>query len=233
MASFLRTLVVTILVVIASTPSSAQSPADPTGHWEGSITAPFGEIPIALDIARRGGTVIATFSRQDGSVTGFPLSDIEASGSELKMTMKANGGGVIRGSIAGATITGTFAAFAGTAPFEVKRTGDARFAPPVVNRAVSTALEGTWTARLTAGAESTTLRMTLTNHADGTATGTIADEHGSEVPVKFAQNGARVTIEIPTARGTFTGTLGSEGTALEGNYVEGALNVPVIFSKAK
>jgi len=44
--------------------------------------------------------------------------------------------------------------------------------------------------------------MTLANHADGTATGTIADDHGVDVPVKIAQDGARVTIEIPAAHST-------------------------------
>jgi hypothetical protein len=233
MPSLRRILGVTLVLITVAAPSSAQSPADPSGHWEGSITAPFGEIPIALDIASRDGKVVATFSRPDGSVSGFPLSDIEANGNELKMTLKANGGGVIRGSIAGTTISGTFAAFAGTVPFEVTRTGDARFAAPVVNKAISKTLEGTWTARLAAGPDSTTFRMTLTNHPDGTATGTIADEHGVGVPVTFTQDGARVTIEITSARGTFSGTLNAEGTALEGNYVEGALNAPVVFSRAK
>ena len=229
MTAVLRIFGVTVLLLNTATSSRAQSPADPTGHWEGSITAPFGEIPIALDIARRDGQLVATFSRQDGSVTGFPLSDIEAAGTELKMTLKANGGGVMRGSLSGTKITGTFAAFAGTVPFEVARTGDARFAPPFVNKAISTRLEGTWTGRVAAGADAMTFRMTLANHADGTATGTIADEHGVEVALKFTQDGSRVTIEIPTARGTFNGTLNSEGTTLEGNYVEGALNAPVTF----
>src|SRR5215213_9225238 len=101
MTSLLRILGAGVVLLTVATTSGAQLLVDPSGHWEGSITAPFGEIPIALDIASRDGTVVATFSRQDGSVTGFPLSDIEANGNKLKMTMKANGGGVMRGSIAG------------------------------------------------------------------------------------------------------------------------------------
>lgn len=37
---------------------------------------------------------------------------------------------------------------------------------------------------------------------------------------------------IPSARGTFTGTLNPEAATIEGNYVEGALNAPVIFRRA-
>jgi len=229
-----RSLVLVALALVAATTrQAAAQTTDPSGHWEGAIVAPFGEIPIALDIARRDNTLVAAFSRQDGSVTGFPLSDVELTGSELKMTLKANGGGVMRASIAGTEMHGSFAAFAGTAPFAVKRTGDARFAAAPASKAISKALEGTWSARLAAGNDSTTFRMTLANRTDGTSIGTIADDNGVEVPLKITQDGERkVTIEIPTARSTFTGTLNAEGTAIDGTYVEGALNVPVVFRKA-
>ena len=128
-------------------------------------------------------------------------------------------------------MTGSFAAFAGTAPFTVTRLGDARFATPLVNKPISKSLEGTWTTRFALGADATTFRMTLANHVDGTATGTIADDNGVDVPVKITQDGARVTIEIPAAHSTFTGTLNADVTAIEGNYVEGALNALVIFTK--
>lgn len=209
----------------------AQTVNDPSGHWEGSISAPFGEIPIALDIAQRDGHVVATFSRQDGSVTGFPLSDVEKNGSELKMTLKTNGGGTMRASIAGTTITGSFAAFAGTAPFALTRTGDARLAAPVANQAISKALEGTWTARLAVGADSTAFRMTLANQGDGTATGTIADENAVQVPITFTQDGTHVAIIIPAAHGAFTGAL--DGDTIDGTYTEGPLSAPLIFTRTK
>jgi hypothetical protein len=219
------------VVVMLATGATAQTVVEPSGHWEGAISAPFGEIPIAVDIARRDGQVVAAFSRQDGSVTGFPLSDVEMSGHDLKMTLKANGGGTMRASVAGTTMTGSFAAFAGTVPFALTRTGEARFAAPIADKAISQALEGTWIARLAVGADSTTFRMTLANQADGTATGTIADENGVPVPITFTQDGPRVTIAIPAAHGTFTGTL--NGDTIEGDYTEGSLNAPLTFSKTK
>jgi hypothetical protein len=225
---------VVALSMLSWTPiASAQSPVEPSGHWEGAITAPFGEIPIALDITRRDGTVIATFSRQDGSVSGFPLSDVEWNGRDLKMTLQANGGGTLRASIAGAQMTGSFAAFAGTAPFAVTRIGEARFAAPPVSTAVSSALEGTWSAHLQAGPDSTTFRMTLANQPDGTATATIADEHNVAVPLKVSQEGTKVTLEVPSARASFTGTLNADTTAIKGTYVEGALSTPLTFVRAQ
>jgi len=42
MLTLVRTLVVS-LVALGASPAAAQS-ADPTGHWEGTITAPMGQI---------------------------------------------------------------------------------------------------------------------------------------------------------------------------------------------
>ena len=231
MTALLRILGITFILLTVATPSRAQSPVDPSGHWEGSIVAPFGEIPIALDLARRDGTLVATFSRKDGSVTGFPLSDVELNGNELKMTLKANGGGVMRGAIAGTTITGTFAAFAGTAPFEVTRTGVATFATAPISTPISRELQGTWKTTLSAGNDSTTFVLTLISLADGSTTASIADDHAVPVPARVVQDGARVTVEIPSARGSFSGTLKDD--AIEGTYAEGPVNVPIIFTRVK
>src|SRR4051794_16140048 len=173
-------IVLIVVTLVAGTARAATAQAvDPSGHWDGVITAPFGEIPIALDIARRDGTLVATFSRGDGSVTGFPLADVELNGNELKMTLKASGGGTMRATVGGTQMTGAFAAFAGTADFSVRRTGGPRFAPPPVNKAVSATLEGTWTARPAAGSDAVTFRLTLRNNLDGTATAAMADDHGA------------------------------------------------------
>jgi hypothetical protein len=225
------TLVTLLALFISVSSASAQPSADPSGHWEGSIVAPFGEIPIALDIARRDGQVIATYSRMDGSINGFPLSDVELTGNNLKLSLKANGGGVFHGTVRSATISGSFAAFAGTADFSVKRTGEARMAAPVVGGAISKALEGTWTAHLAAGTDSTNFTMTLASNPDGTSTGIVADDHGAAVPVKAAQDGAQVSLGIPAAHGSFSGTL--SGDVIEGTYVEGALKAPLTFTRAR
>ena len=135
-----------VLVVVVAAPTAAQSNFDPSGHWAGVIRAPFGDIPIALDLWRDpAGQLAAAYSRGDGSITGFPLSGVELKGNDLRLELKANGGGIFRGSLANGTLTGTFAAFAGTVAFEVTRTGEPQIVKPLQNAAISRALEGTWT----------------------------------------------------------------------------------------
>jgi len=223
-----------VLAVIVVTPAAAQSDADPSGHWDGSIRAPFGDIPIALDVWRdEAGRVAAAFSRGDGSISRFPLSNVELNGNDLRLELRADGGGIFRGTLANGKLMGTFAAFAGTVPFDLTRTGDARVAQAPVNTAISKRLEGTWMARLAAGSEQTTFTMTLANTGTGTATAVIADDHGVNVPLQFSEDGAHVSFEIISARGTFTGTLNEAGTEITGTYIEGRVNAPVTFSRVR
>src|SRR4051812_5845866 len=104
MSAMSRTFIAAVALALA-TNVAAQTTSDPSGHWEGRITAPFGDIPIALDISNRDGQIVATFTRQDGSISGFPLSDVESTGNDLKAVLKANGGGIFRGSIAKSTLS--------------------------------------------------------------------------------------------------------------------------------
>jgi hypothetical protein len=75
--------------------------------------------------------------------------------------------------------------------------------------------------------------MTLANTGTGTATAVIADEHGVNVPLKITEDGARVSFEIISARGTFAGTLNEGGTEINSTYVEGSLNTSVTFSRVR
>jgi hypothetical protein len=228
----MRLVLAAVLALTAPVVALAQTP-DPTGHWEGSISAPFGEIPIALDIARKEGALIALYSRSDGAVAGFPLSNPQQEGTALKLTLEANGGGTFNGTLEGTTYHGLFNASAGSVPFALTRTGQARMPTITASRAVSAALEGTWIAGASLGGERLTLTMTLKNNADGTVAAAIADDHGVFVPITIAQDGARVAIEVPAAHSSFTGTLTSNGSVVEGTYVEGSLKAPLAFAKQR
>ena len=223
-----------VLAAAVTAPASAQSNPDPSGHWEGSIRAPFGEIPIALDLWRDAtGQVAAAFSRGDGSISGFPLTSVELKGAELRLELKASGGGIFRGSLVNGTLMGTFAAFAGTVPFDVKRTGEPQIVKAPENAAISKRLEGMWTARLAVGADQMTFTMTLANTGTGTATAVIADDHGVNVPLKITEDGPHVSFEIISARGTFTGTLNDGASEITGTYVEGPLNASATFKRVR
>ena len=132
----------------------------------------------------------------------------------------------------GETIEGRFLIDVHAVPFTLKRNGDARFAPTPVSAAVDTRLAGAWTGELNVGAQSLPLKLTLTNHADRTATGVWATGAGPDLPIAIAYDGGTLTLTSPVTPASFTGTLSSDGMQITGTLNDGAAPRPVIFTRA-
>jgi len=77
------------------------------------------------------------------------------------------------------------------------------------------------------------LVLTMTNHADGTATGTIlsVDSGGMEIPIAVTQKTVNVTIEVAAVGGSFTGVLHA-ATELVGTWTQGPATLPLTFTRA-
>ncbi|MBI3401559.1 MAG: hypothetical protein HY048_09085 [Acidobacteria bacterium] len=132
----------------------------------------------------------------------------------------------------GKTISGTFAGAGGSVPFILTRMGDARVAPPLTSAPIGKNLEGTWTSTVEDPGNRVTL--TLTNHANGTATGTLVNlsEGGLQIPVRVTQSGSNVRFETTVVDGSFSGTLSGTGTELAGTWKEGSISKPIAFHRA-
>jgi hypothetical protein len=74
-------LLIFIAALCCATFVFAQTPVDPTGHWEGSITVPFGEVRIEVDITRD-----ATLGRLKAAPTPEFTATLNAEGTELTGT---------------------------------------------------------------------------------------------------------------------------------------------------
>jgi hypothetical protein len=75
----------------------------------------------------------------------------------------------------------------------------------------------------------------MTNHADGTATGTITslDQGGIEFPLGLTQKAVAVTLNAPAIGGDFfAGTLNGAGTELTGTFTQGPVTAPLVFRRA-
>ena len=112
----------------------AQAAADPSGHWEGAIHAPFGEVNIEVDLAKNGaGAFVGTYGNPNDNLKGFPLANIAIEGRSVRMELKANGGGTFEGTLSAdaKSIPGTFITAEGgfSVAFDLTRTGDAKMEP--------------------------------------------------------------------------------------------------------
>ena len=84
------------------------------------------------------GVLTGTFSQPEQGVKGLPLSNVSREGHTVSFEIKANGGGLFKGTQADATsISGEFVTTQGgyNVPFDLKRTGDARVAAGAEERA--------------------------------------------------------------------------------------------------
>ena len=237
MRNFANTLVVS-LAVLAASPAAAQSPANPTGHWEGTITAPMGQIDFEVDVVRdASGTLVATYGQKATAVRGLPLTNVALDGRTLSFVLFGGGpgGGSFKGEILtdGKSISGEVNATMGSAPFMLYRTGEAVMLPQVKNAAVSAGLAGTWTGSLEVGGNQIGLVLAISNRSDGTASVLIgqASRPDFRVDAALKENGKAISFDVPATSGSWSGTL--EGDLMTGTWTQSGGSLPLTFTKAR
>jgi hypothetical protein len=228
-----------LLLVGAFVPGAwaAADAASLAGHWEGSIHAPVEDIVVAVDVATdTSGKLVGTFSHPSQRLAGYPLWSVSTDGETVKLELKTAGPGIQtfdgRLSVDGETITGQFLIDVHAVPFTLQRHGEARIAPAPRSAAIDAELAGSWTGALVVGEQSLPLKLTLANHADGTATGAWAAGGAPAVPVTIKVEGGTLTLTSPVTPASFTGSLSSDGTQISGTLDDGTAPRPVIFTRA-
>ena len=225
-------LVVSLLIAPAA--ARAQT-IDASGHWEGTISTPMGEMLFHVDLSKNAkGDVIGTYSRPDNNLAGLPLTRVTLDGRAIGFVLTGNTifEGVLQAD--GKTISGDVTAPIGTAPFTMTRTGVAVFAPAPKNSPIAGEFEGTWNGTLALQGESLRLVLRMTNQPDGTASGTIVsvDRGGLELTLGMTQKASMLTLNSPVVGGDFfTGALNAAGE-LAGTFTQGPVSAPLTFVRA-
>ena len=236
----MRALLIPVAVALAvnlASPAVSQAPADPTGHWEGTVTAPMGQIDFEVDVARdAAGTLVAVYGQKATGARGLPLT-VTLTGRTLMFVLFGGGagGGAFKGDMLpdGKTISGEASSPLGSAPFMMYRTGEAVMPKPIKNPAVSAALAGRWTGSLDVGGTQIGLILTIANRADGTASVQIgqAAQPNALVDAALKENGTAVSFEVPATSGSWTGTL--DGDTLTGTWTQSGGSLPLTFTRAR
>ena len=236
MRALLRTIAIAFLVLPVHA-ATAQSTADPTGHWEGTITAPMGQIEFEVDVVRENGTLVATYAQKAQGLRGLPLTQVDVDGRAFTFVLfnGGAGGGIFKGDVLsdGKTISGEAKATMGSAPFMLYRTGEAQVLPRVKNATVSRALEGTWSGSLDVGGTQIGLILSIGNRPDGTASVLVAQASRPDAPVDAAlkESGATVSFEVPATSATWDGTL--DGDSLKGTWTQAGGSLPLTLTRER
>ena len=234
-----RFVLVALVSAPLASPSFAQTPPTPTGHWEGSITVPDRTVKVEVDIAKNAkGEFIGTFTNPAENIRGLPFAAVAADGKSVRLVLKAGaGGGNFEGVLSddGRAIAGNFVTTEGghALPFTLSRTGDARIEAPARSAPIGKEFEGTWSGAIDANGAQIRLALTMANQADGTSTITlILVDRGVEIPATITQKGAGLTLEAKTVGGTYAGTLSADRTELAGTWKQGQHALPLTLKRA-
>ena len=110
--------------------------------------------------------------------------------------------------------------------------GDQEIIDPFVDRS-GKEFEGAWAGTLNVSGVEKHLVVKLTNEGDGLAVGTLInlDGAGIQLPLRIAQKGTALTLEVRITSATYTGALSSDGSSLVGTWVQGPLRLPLILKR--
>jgi hypothetical protein len=236
----MRVTLPTLLVVsLLAVPGAARAQSiDPSGHWEGAITIPGGEIPFQVDLSKNAqGKLVATYSRPEENLKGMPMVNVILDGRAIGFDLPVDGGIQFQGIFYadGKTISGDVTAAIGSAPFSLTRAGDAQMIAAPKNSPIDKGLEGLWHGTLALPGRNLRLVLRLSNATDGTSSGTIisVDQGGIEFPLGLTQKATSLTLNTPAIGGDFyAGALNAAGE-LAGTFTQGEATVPLTFVRAK
>jgi len=220
------------LVLTAASLASAQS-----GHWEGVIHAPNGELNIIVDLAKNDkGDWTGTIAVPAQNVKGLPLEPISVKDSKLRFTIKGvPGEQTFEGPLSadGKSIDGTFTAGGTSIPAKITRTGEAKFEAPAKSTPIAKDLEGDWEGALEVNGTTLHLKLHLANGPDG-ATGTFVsvDQGGAEFAASaITQKEAHLKVEVAIISGGFEGDVSADRKQIAGTWSQGPGQLPLTFKR--
>lgn len=212
----------------------AQTPAPPSGHWEGSIEVPGQPLKIEIDLQKSGEKWEGAIAIPVQGLKGFPLSAITVEGDAVGFGLSGiPGSPTFKGTLSKDrnSLAGEYSQGGGTIPFAVTRTGDAKIEPPPKSTPITKDLEGSWEGALDVNGTILRLVFKLANGTGG-ATGTLVsvDQGGVEIPITaVVQTGSHVKLLVQTVAGTYEGDLKDD--QLTGTWKQGPGTLPLTLKR--
>jgi hypothetical protein len=215
----------------------AQAASPGSGHWEGALQTPNGEMAMIVDLGKNpAGLWIGSMSLPTGNVNDVPLSKIFVDSGAVRFSMAdIPGAPSFEGKLSADTneLSGTAASPNGMVPFQLKRKGDANVKLPPASSALSKDFEGNWEGAIEAGGNRLRIVLKLSRAADGSATGTMVsvDQGNQEFPVSaITISDRQLKLDVRAVGGTYNGTLGANGE-IDGTWTQGPGTLPLHFKR--
>ena len=205
-------------------------------RWDGTLQLPGREFRLVVDLDQNAnGQWIGSAILPNLGVKGAPLSDISVSDSAASFIVKGVLGDLsIKGTLTtGGAFTGTFRQAGNTAPFALQKVGPPQVELPRQSTTVAKELEGDWEGDMLAIDHNVHVRLSLSNQADGKATGKLFLKGRHDVNLDVAmvtQESDLLTLEAPEASLIYDGRFRSG--EISGTWQQGPFEFSLVLHRA-
>ena len=216
----------------------AQQSASFSGHWQGSLKTPSGDLNVAVDLTKDAkGAWIGSFSMPEIGATDIPLDQLSVTQGKVHFVLNGvPGSPAYDGSLSadGRQMEGTFAASQNKSPLLFTRNGAPKVKAAVPNSPLPKEFEGSWHAILQPGDSQIRMVLKLSRAADGTASGVIinVDQANREVPISSIQiKDKTLDFDIRAVSVHYHGTIGTPPNAIGGTWGQMQRTAPLTFER--
>ena len=211
------------------TSSAQENPV--AGSWEGTLMIPQGQLRLVFHIETLStGMLKSTMDSPDQGAMGIATSNTKFADNELTISA-ASIAGTYKGTLAedGKSIDGTWSQGGNSFPLVLKPHVPEAKEPPDANFGD---VLGAWEGSINTGAAQLPLVIRVTGDASGLSGSMDSPSQGAmgigATNVKFNAN--KLSLSIPSAGGTFEGTLQDDGS-IDGTWKQAGMSFPLKLSK--
>src|SRR5579864_3260943 len=194
------------------------------GDWQGTLQVGGQQLHLVLHIMQMpDGALKASMDSVDQGANGIAINEISFQGGDLSFSSAE-----VHGSYKG-KLNATTAQIEGTWT-------QGQPLPLNFKRAVQTSdIDGPWLGTLEAGGQKLRLLFQITNTPEGLhASLNSLDQGSGAISVSsIAREGAKLTMELKSINGAFSGTLNNELTTIEGTWTQNGASLPLLLKKTK
>ena len=233
-----------IAAIFFASAALCQAAGSAAGRWEGSTQIPGAELKLIVDLSEENGKGwVGSIIVPGFSVKGAPLADLRVRSGELAFAIKGALGNERVGQAeihahltADGHLAGDFRQGGNSAPFALEKTGPPQVELPPRNTSISKELEGEWKGEYELMGYTRHVTMKFANHgADGAALEfVIVGKKTNNVPVSLlTQEGDFLSIKSDDFGITYEGRFRKEAGEINGTFVQGPFEVPLIMRRAQ
>jgi hypothetical protein len=228
-----RFLVLYLLAVSCGVSCNAAAQERPLfGQWEGAVQIPGYDLRVVIDLARQDRKWVGSLTAPGFGVKGAPLSGIAVKQNEIEFELK--GAASFTGHLeAVGVITGEYKQGGNTAPFLLKRVGDAHVDFPEPSTPISKGVQGEWKGAFQL--LTSTVNVTLKLPDGGTPSAPagelrVIDWGNAKMPITlWKQEGSHIFVLFGDSGMSYEGEFHKDTAEIAGNLRISFLELPLSF----